>query len=91
MPIESSLNSASDSSESSDSGDSEHSDSDPDSDDPVTSEYLESLLEKARQNHAAAAAKEKMLTPSTEVIPLDEDPGLKYVQCTSSYSKISIS
>ncbi|KAG6876364.1 hypothetical protein C0993_003660 [Termitomyces sp. T159_Od127] len=70
---------ASDSSEFSDSSDSEHSNSDSDSDDPVTSEYLDGLLEKARQNYAAAAAKEKMSTPSApeEVITLDKDPGQK--------------
>ncbi|KAG6895789.1 hypothetical protein C0992_012576 [Termitomyces sp. T32_za158] len=75
----SSDSSSSDSSESLDSSDSEHSDSDSDSDDPVTPEYLESLLEKARQNYADAAAKEKMSTLSApeEVITLDEDSGQK--------------
>ncbi|KNZ80961.1 rRNA-processing protein fcf2 [Termitomyces sp. J132] len=71
--------STSESSEPSDSSSSEHSDSDSDSDDSVTPEYLENLLEKARQNYAAAAATEKLssFSATEEVIALDEDPGQK--------------
>ncbi|KAG6827420.1 hypothetical protein H0H92_011868 [Tricholoma furcatifolium] len=74
----SSSTSSSESERSSDSSDSDLSDSD--SDDPVTPEYLESLLNKARQNYAAAAAKEDASTSFTreeEVIGLEEDASQK--------------
>ncbi|KAG6841965.1 hypothetical protein C0991_004456 [Blastosporella zonata] len=62
---------------SADSSDASDSDSD---DEPVTPEYLESLLEKARQSYAAAAAKESganFTAGEEEVITLDEDAGQK--------------
>ncbi|KAG6918743.1 hypothetical protein DXG01_011934 [Tephrocybe rancida] len=77
--IESPSGSDSSTSESSDSSSSEFSDSD--SDDPVTHEYLESLLDKARKSYAAAAAKEKIASSSEavdeEIITLDEDASQK--------------
>ncbi|KAG6850728.1 hypothetical protein H0H93_009351 [Arthromyces matolae] len=52
------------------------SDSDLDSDDSITPDYLESLLQKARQSYASASAKGKTvnsLTAEEEVITLDGD------------------
>ncbi|KAG5634337.1 hypothetical protein DXG03_005968, partial [Asterophora parasitica] len=56
--VDSTSESDSPSSASDSSSDSDSEFSDLDSDDEVTPEYLESLLEKARQNYRAAAAKE---------------------------------
>ncbi|KAG5638261.1 hypothetical protein H0H81_001030 [Sphagnurus paluster] len=78
--VESSEDSGSSDSDSSEGTDSEFSDSD--SDDPITPEYLESLLDKARKNYAAATAKEVDTqkageTGEDEIITLDSDSNSK--------------